>query len=106
MVKTRMGKKLNRFERSMMIFRGDRKTLSSKVAFGMNMLLTALCGTGVAVIASQASYDKEVKPTDVAAGAAFGLFGYIQASEVYRKSGTDYWWVEEKGSARKRRAKK
>lgn len=105
-VRTRAGRKLNRLERAMMIFKGDRKTISSKVAFGMNILMSVLSVAGVSIVIANANADNKLEPKNAAAGVALGAFGYINGSEVYRKSGTDYWWVEEKGSARKKGAKK
>jgi hypothetical protein len=106
MAKTKTGRGKTRFEASKEILFGDRKTLSSKFAFVSNFVFSALCITGVSVIASKASYDGKLKATDAAAGAAFGVFGYLQMSEIKRKSGPSYWWVEEVGSEKHRRSKK
>lgn len=106
MAKTKTGRGKTRIEASKEILFGDRKTFTSKVAFVSNIVLSALCLTGVSVIASKASYDRELKAGDAAAGAAFGVFGYLQMSEVKRKSGPKYWWVEEVGSKKHRGSKK
>ena len=97
-MKTRTGRKKTRLERGREVLLGDRKTGASKVAFGTNMILTALCATGVIAVAANAQYEGKWTMNQVLAASAFGLMTWFQGSEVYRKTGTDYWWVYETGS--------
>lgn len=104
-MKTRKGESKNRFERGLEIFTGDKKTLTSKGAFGMNIIFTALGTTGAFYTASMAHYDKVTLERIIVTGLFAGL-AYMQGGEVYRKSGPDYWWVEEKGSKAKPKKKR
>lgn len=97
MRKKRYGKKRNRIETTLMVFRGDKKTTRSKVVFGMNFLFMAI-GAGIVATVGRDVAREELDLKKAGAGVFGAGLTYLQASEVWRKSGPHYYWVPEKGS--------
>ena len=108
-MRTRTGKKVSRFTRGVEILTGDRKRLSSKAAFGMNLLFTGLGATGFFTVIGNAQArgpNGKFEWEDVGFAGFFALVTYLQGTDVWNKTGTDYWWVAEKGSKSKKEATK